>query len=357
MHRELHKRDELPDLQPMPSEDSPKKRPLIGVPTGRERSQRFYGLPLYIMNQTYIRTLEKLGALPVMIPLQMTDETLRGIFERLDGIFLPGGEDMDPGTYDEERHPQLGAVDKERDRTELLLTRWALAEGMPFFGICRGVQVLNVACGGALYQDLHSQRPDLEKHDYFPPKFERFRISHQIDIEADSRVGSALGKVHEINSMHHQGIKRVGNGLRVVATAPDGLAEALEMPALPFAVGVQWHPEELAKTDQHSANLFYRFVETAASDWQDQVPSSWPGHFRQLLADAESRRPEKPLAVSLPNPAYANGVTLTPVVVVNGGNGSNGHGVLQVAINGGNGNGLPAPVDELDSEALITHCA
>src|SRR3712207_5874198 len=100
--------------------ESPTRRPLIGVPTGREKSQRFFGLPLYIMNQTYVRVLETLGALPVLIPLQMSEATLHGIFDRLDGILLPGGEDVDPQVYGQERHPQLGAPDKERDRTELL---------------------------------------------------------------------------------------------------------------------------------------------------------------------------------------------------------------------------------------------
>ena len=107
------------------------RRPLIGLPTGREKSQRFFGLPLYIMNQTYVRVLESLGALPVMIPLQMSEETLHGIFSRLDGLFLAGGEDIDPSCYGAERHVHLGAPDKERDRTEMLLTRWALAAGMP----------------------------------------------------------------------------------------------------------------------------------------------------------------------------------------------------------------------------------
>ncbi len=268
----------------------PLERPLIGVPMGRERSQRFFGLPMYIMNQTYIRELEKRGALPVMIPLNMSEQTLRGIFQRLDGLFLPGGEDIDPANYGEERHPQLGPVDKERDRTELLLTRWALEAGMPILGVCRGVQMLNVACGGSLYQDLISQRPDLEKHDYYPPKFERFRISHPVRIEPDSKLARALGAVHEINSMHHQGIKRLGQCLRVVATAPDGLPEAVEIPALPFVVGVQWHPEELAKTDQYSVDLFGQFVEAAAQDWRSQVPPDWPERFRRALTLAQEER-------------------------------------------------------------------
>jgi putative glutamine amidotransferase len=259
-------------------------RPLIGVTTGREKSQRFFGLSLYIMNQTYVRTLENLGALPVMIPLNMSEATLYGIFSHLDGLFLPGGEDIDPANYGSERHPLLGATDKERDRTELLMTRWALATGMPVLGVCRGVQMINVACGGTLTQDLHSEQPDLAKHDYFPPTFERYRISHRIDIEPDSMLAHAMGQVHEVNSMHHQGIERIGYGLRVTARADDGLPEALEAPALPFVVGVQWHPEELAKTDQTTANLFYDFVRVAAGDWRSQVPTEWTANFRQICA-------------------------------------------------------------------------
>ncbi len=255
-------------------------RPLIGVTMGREKSQRFFGLNLFIMNQTYVRTLEQLGALPVMIPLHMSEASLRGIFERLDGLFLPGGEDIDPANYGAERHDLLGATDKERDRTELLLTRWAVERGMPVLGVCRGAQMINVACGGSLYQDILSNRPDLAKHDYFPPSFERYRISHPIDIEADSRLAHALGQVHEVNSMHHQGLDRIGYGLRVVARADDGLPEAVEAPALPYVVGVQWHPEELAKTDQMSANLFYDFVRTAAGPWRSQAPEGWSQQFQ-----------------------------------------------------------------------------
>lgn len=275
-----------------------KKRPLIGVPTGRERSQRFHGLPLYIMNQTYVRVLETMGALPVLIPLQMSEQTLRGIFERLDGLFLPGGEDMDPATYEEERHPQLGATDSERDRTEMLLTRWAIEGGMPVLGVCRGVQVINVVCGGTLYQDLLSQQSAYHKHDFFPPNHERYRISHQIKIEPDSRLAHALGSVHEVNSMHHQGIATLGNALRVVATADDGLPEAVEVPELPFVVGVQWHPEELAKTDPHSAGLFYNFIATSASEWRAEVPAGWKQHFVEICTRQRTIQPPETIAMT-----------------------------------------------------------
>ena len=119
MNRELRNQRYLEEVDGAPRIH----RPLIGVTMGREKSQRFFGLNLFIMNQTYVRILEALGALPVMIPLHMSEATLRGIFERLDGLFLPGGEDIDPANYGAERHEMLGATDKERDRTELLLTR------------------------------------------------------------------------------------------------------------------------------------------------------------------------------------------------------------------------------------------
>lgn len=264
------------------------KRPLIGVPTGRENSQRFFGLPLYIMNQNYVRVLENLGALPVLIPLQMSEATLRGIFDRLDGLLLPGGEDMDPSTYHADRHSQLGATDPERDRTELLLTEWALVEGMPVLGLCRGIQVINVACGGTLYQDLNSQRPDFAKHDYFPPTYERFRISHAVHIQAASRLADALGAVYEVNSMHHQGIDRLGEGLAAVAVSDDGLVEGVEVPELPFVVGVQWHPEELARTDQHSSRLFYNFVCAAANGWREEVPAGWRERALAIVRQARA---------------------------------------------------------------------
>lgn len=243
-------------------------RPLIGVPTGRERSARMHGLPLYIMNQTYVRVLEEMGALPVLIPLGMSEATLRGTFERLDGLFLPGGEDIEPRHYDEAPHAKLGVTDSERDRTEMLLTRWAIERKMPLLAVCRGMQVLNVVCGGSLYQDLRSQRPELSQHDFTPPTYQRYRICHNIAIAPDSLLASALGRQHVINSMHHQAVKSVGMGLRVVATDEQGMVEALEMADAPFVVGVQWHPEELARTDEYHARLFRHFVLAAASDWR-----------------------------------------------------------------------------------------
>jgi len=287
------------------------------------------------MNQSYIRATEMLGALPEMIPLQMSEATLRGLFERLDGLLLPGGEDIDPARYGYARHPQLGPTDKERDRTELLMTGWALEIGMPVLGICRGLQVLNVACGGTLYQDLTSQREDRDKHDYFPPTYERFRICHRVDIETDSVLASALGSAHEVNSMHHQGIATVGHGLRPVAISEDGLVEGLEAPDLPFTLGVQWHPEELVKTDQLHSSLFYNFVRAAAGDWREQPPPKVGAHAISLM-----------LAVGQETPVHQNGYR-------NG----NGAGARPPSVNGVNGSGTHATgVYETGEDDLVPAC-
>jgi putative glutamine amidotransferase len=250
--------------------------PLIGMPSDRDKSQRYYGLPVYIQNQTYLRALAAAGAAPVTIPLQLDEETLRVIFDRLDGIFLPGGEDLDPLTYGEEQHELLGAVDAERDRTELLLARLALETGKPLLAVCRGMQLLNVVSGGSLFQDIRALRKGSEQHDYFPPQFERIRISHTVTIDLDSPLGSIFGSETAVNSMHHQAVKALGQGCRPIAWAPDGVVEALQVIDHPFAVGVQWHPEELATQQGFQANhrLFEAFVERCRTPSYSQSPAT-----------------------------------------------------------------------------------
>jgi putative glutamine amidotransferase len=250
-------------------------QPLIGMPSARDKSQRYYGLPVYIQNQTYLRALAAAGAAPVTIPLQLEEETLRVIFDRLDGIFLPGGEDLDPHTYGEDQHELLGAVDSERDRTELVLARLALETGKPLLAVCRGMQLLNVVSGGSLFQDIRALRQGSEQHDYFPPQFERIRISHPVTIDPESPLGSIFGLETAVNSMHHQAVKTLGQGCRPIAWAPDGVVEGLQVVGHPFAVGVQWHPEELATQQDHQANfrLFEAFVERCRTAAHPQAPA------------------------------------------------------------------------------------
>jgi putative glutamine amidotransferase len=242
-------------------------RPIIGIPT-----QTLEEIPdelprCWVMSQQYVRVLVAAGAIPWIIPLIQNDPaTLRGIYDRVDGVFLPGGVDLHPSAYDERPNDQLGRTDPARDEIELNLTRWALEDEKPVLAVCRGIQVLNVAAGGTIHQDLATELPGAIKHDYFPRRgqYTRDLLVHDVEVTPDSQLGSLLGapKVR-VNSMHHQGIKQLAPGLRPNAYAPDGLIEGLESPNGHFLLGVQWHPEALVERDPRMQRLFTAFIEAA----------------------------------------------------------------------------------------------
>jgi len=244
------------------------RRPIIGIAT-----QTLEAVPgqlprAWIMGQKYVRVLTTAGALPWLIPLLTDDrDSLRAIYEHCDGIFLTGGVDVDPSNYGEERTSYCGATDTARDWTELNLIRWCLADGKPLFGVCRGIQAINVACGGTLYQDLAEQFPGSIRHDYFPTstQFSRDFLAHPVSVDPDTRLGRLLAaRELAVNSMHHQGVRRLARGLRPSVFAPDGLIEGFEGEGAQFLVGVQWHPEELADRNESMHRLFSAFVEAAA---------------------------------------------------------------------------------------------
>jgi len=242
-------------------------RPLIGIPT--QTLQAIEGIPAglppsWVMNQRYYLAAAGVGAVPFMIPLLEDIATLREIYNRLDGVLLAGGVDMDPSTYGEERSPLCGVIDRPRDLVEMQLARWALAEGKPIFGICRGLQVLNVVMGGSLFQDVTAECDSAIKHDYVPTEgWSRDHLAHEVSVHAGSRLHSALGNTHVmVNSMHHQGIDRLGTGLAVTAVAPDGLIEGIESRDERYLVAVQWHPE--AMSGDHASRLLAPFIEACA---------------------------------------------------------------------------------------------
>jgi putative glutamine amidotransferase len=244
-------------------------RPIIGIPT--QTLQSLGGVsaeipPSWVMSQRYIQTLVQAGAIPWMIPL-VDESTLRGVFDALDGVFLPGGADIDPVSYGVDPHPLCDKTDPERDRVELLLARWAMAEAKPVLGVCRGMQLINVAAGGSLYQDLAEQLPGSIKHDYFPFKgkgFTRDFLAHSVSVAPESRLARLFGTGElQVNSMHHQGVKELGAGLRETATSPDGLVEALEKDGDAYVFAVQWHPEALTDSDTHSREMFRDFIDAA----------------------------------------------------------------------------------------------
>jgi putative glutamine amidotransferase len=249
---------------------SPSSRPIIGLPT--QTLQSLGGVsaaipPSWVMSQRYIQTLTSAGALPWLIPLVSDKETLRGIYETLDAIFLPGGADIDPVSYGTVPQAMCDNTDRERDRVELSLAKWAIADGKPMLGVCRGMQLINVACGGELYQDLATQFAGAIKHDYLPfggQNHPRDYLAHEVTIVPGSRLARLFGRGPvKVNSMHHQGIRTLGAGLVATAHAPDGLVEAVEGEEPGYLVAVQWHPEALTEKDAATRRLFAEFVEAA----------------------------------------------------------------------------------------------
>lgn len=218
-------------------------RPLIGVTTSELRPSRLattrrHGEPAHpemALGMTYLRTLDAAGAIPVVLPPVGTDH-LAPLLDRLDGVCLSGGPDLDPAAYGApERHAELGPTEPSLDAFELSLVTLALRRGLPILAICRGSQALNVACGGTLHQHVDGHRQSA-------PATE---ATHPVEIAPRSRLHRVVRtRTLEVNSFHHQAVDQVGAGLRVVATAPDGTIEAIEGDG--FVVGVQWHAETMA---------------------------------------------------------------------------------------------------------------
>jgi putative glutamine amidotransferase len=180
-----------------------------------------------------------------MIPLLDDDERLRAIYERLDGIVLPGGADVAPEAYGEEPIRDLNVVEAPRDRTELMLARWAFADDLPLLGICRGQQVLNVALSGSLWQDLRHQGVTSVEHSDADGRA-RTALMHRVRLDPDSRLAQLIDETEiQVNSLHHQAIKTIAPQLRVTGKSDDGVIEAIESPERRFLIAVQWHPEEI----------------------------------------------------------------------------------------------------------------
>ena len=234
-------------------------RPLIGVTTSELRPSgagtlRRHGEPAHpemALGMTYLRAIEAAGGMPVVLP-PLGDAT--AYVDRLDGICLSGGPDLDPAAYGAaDRHPELGPTEPTLDSFELELALAADQRGLPLLGICRGAQALNVACGGTLYQHLPGHRQTEPATD----------DTHSVHVEPGTRLAALLGTdVLRVNSFHHQAVERLGNGLRAVAHAADGTIEGVEAPGSRFVMGVQWHVEGLVAQPRHRV-LFEALVAAA----------------------------------------------------------------------------------------------
>ncbi|WP_243094896.1 gamma-glutamyl-gamma-aminobutyrate hydrolase family protein [Thermus thalpophilus] len=214
---------------------------LIGVATQYRQTEGLMAYRFVGVLEPYLQALAHHGLAHVLLPPQ-APEALERILPHLDGLLLPGGGDVDPRHYGETPHPKLGEVSPERDNHELFLARYALEKGLPTLGVCRGVQVMNVALGGSLYQDLPAQ--GFTKVDHYqksPPP----ALAHSVRQVAESPLSRLFPEAFPVNSYHHQGIKVLGRGLKPIAVAPDGLVEAVILEGHPLFLGVQWHPELL----------------------------------------------------------------------------------------------------------------
>ncbi|MBC7083406.1 MAG: gamma-glutamyl-gamma-aminobutyrate hydrolase family protein [Firmicutes bacterium] len=237
-------------------------RPLVGVTCSSSSSNEASESKRYTLPHDYVYALTRAGGEAVILPAGDGESAIR-LASALDGILLSGGADLDPRHFGEDPHPRLGHIDPERDEFELALVRAAIQAGTPILAICRGIQVLNVAMGGTLYQDIPSQVNGAIKHRQDAP---RYHASHKVVVERHSKLAGMVGAGDVlVNSFHHQAVREVAPGFFVSARSTDGVVEGIESAHDLFVVGVQWHPE--CMTDQYPAMLeiFAAFVAEAAA--------------------------------------------------------------------------------------------
>lgn len=236
------------------------RKPIIGLTCHAYNTPS----PRSAVGQPYIDGVVAAGGAPICIPLGLDATSLNAVYDTLDGILLPGGDDVAPDRYGQERHPKLGPVDANRDDLELALADWALRDDVPLLGICRGIQVLAVAAGGSLYQDISAQLAISDAH--AGRGMARDALTHEIDISPASKLAEAVGVAEtDVNSFHHQAVRDVPAGFIVSARAKDGIVEGIESPDHRFIVGVQCHPEGIWQTTgPRFAGLFRAFVAAAA---------------------------------------------------------------------------------------------
>ena len=201
------------------------------------------------VNVSYVRAVEQAGGVPLVLPPLGASSGVEHLLDVADALILSGGEDVDPSLYGAERHPRLGRVNAARDATEIALVQAARERRIPTLAICRGIQVLNVALGGTLVQDLPSERPSDITHDHDLGCTVRV---HDVEVDAASRLAQLVGATRlRVNSSHHQAVDAVAPGLCVSARAPDGVVEAVDWEDDDWwALGVQWHPEEMVATSE-----------------------------------------------------------------------------------------------------------
>ena len=238
------------------------KMPIIGISSSIivDNSGSFAGYMRAYVNKDYVDAVIRAGGVPLIIPFSVDKEVIISQAQLIDGLILSGGHDINPYNYGQEPSQKLGETFPERDTYDMLLLEESKKRNIPIIGICRGFQLINVAAGGTLYQDLSLIPGNILKHNQVSNPTLK---THKIEIKENSFISSIFGKETMVNSFHHQAIDKVANDFIVVARASDGVVEAIEHKTYKFLVAVQWHPEMLAVNCEKARVLFSKFVEEA----------------------------------------------------------------------------------------------
>ena len=238
------------------------KRAIIGISSSIivDNSGSFAGYKRAYVNKDYVDAVIRAGGVPLIIPFSTDKEVIISQAQLIDGLILSGGHDISPYNYGQEPSQKIGETFPERDTYEMILLEESKKRNIPILGICRGFQLINVAAGGTLYQDLSLIPGNILKHNQVSNPTLK---THKVEIKENSFISSIFGKETMVNSFHHQVINKVANDFIVVARASDGVVEAIEHKTYKFLVAVQWHPEMLAVECEKARELFTRFIEEA----------------------------------------------------------------------------------------------
>ncbi len=234
-------------------------QPLIGITSDFHKSEDTFRGPAYFIGVNYIRAVEEAGGIPLVLPYSSGRKAFKELVGRIDGILITGGcFDINPAFYGERPVDKIGELNEERTRFEIAVTKIALKSDMPLLGICGGEQLITVASGGSLYQDIESQVAGVSSHEQKTPKTEPY---HPVMITPGTKLHSILGcEIMNVNSTHHQSVKEVGKGFVINAKAQDGIIEGIESVDHRFVLGVQWHPEFLYQRQRELRRLFETFI-------------------------------------------------------------------------------------------------
>lgn len=245
------------------------KKPIIGISCNYDYGDVFKSAndiaaispKWHYICENYTRSIEEAGGIPLLLPVYRDEEDLTAALDMVDGVLISGGNDIDPILYGELDRGRCGRIIPERDRQDIAMARYVIEKTQkPMLCICRGIQVLNVAMHGSLYQDLESEGPF---GGHMRKNYPMNAVTHRVSIAPDSLLFEILGKTHlGVNSFHHQSVKSVGSGLRVTAKSEDGVVEAVELEGGRFVLGLQWHPEKMYDSEEQK-KIFAAFLERA----------------------------------------------------------------------------------------------